>query len=393
MKMITFAPVALAVLALSGCSPAAKPPAPKPETPAKVENRVTESDLTRIVLSKQAEQRLGIETVAVAESSAIKQVTIIGDIQAIPGRSIIVSAPASGVVSRFRQSLTPGMTLHAGQELFHLTPMVAAQRDLRLTFEADLQSAKARFDNATRQASRARQLLRDMAGSQRNVDTAEQEFAQAKAAFEAATQRMKRLETNPLDADVDMAVTTPVGGILRQVQVAQGQTVNAGAPLFEVVDYSKVWLRVPVYAADLKNFNGLDVIRIRDVDGQGESFAGRRAIAPPTADPVAVTSDIYYEIENRDNRLRPGQRMSAELPTRSQTSSAAAVPTSAILYDIHGGTWVYESEGKSSYRRRRVEILHTNGNLVLLARGVSAGMLVVSQGAAELFGTEFGAGH
>lgn len=385
--------MALAFLVLTACTPAPKAAAPKSEPAAKVENRVKESDLTRVVLSKQAEQRLGIETVEVGESSATRQITIIGDIQAIPGRGIIVSAPASGVVSKFRQVLTPGMTLRAGQDLFHLTPMVAPQRDLHLTLNADLESAKARLDNATLQVTRAKQLLRDLAGSQRNVDTAEQEFAQAKAAHDAATQRMKRAESNPLDADVDMVVTAPAGGILRQVQVAQGQNVNAGAPLFEIVDYSKVWLRVPVYAADVKDLGALDVIRVRDVDGQGQTFEGRRVAAPPTADPLAATSDIYYEIDNRDNRLRPGQRMSASLPTRSQTNLAKTVPASAILYDVHGGAWVYESEGNSTYRRRKVEILDTNGQRVLLARGLANGIKVVSQGAAELFGTEFGAGH
>jgi hypothetical protein len=85
--------------------------------------------------------------------------------------------------------------------------------------------------------------------------------------------------------------------------------------------------------------------------------------------------------------------MSAALPTRSQTNLAKTVPASAILYDVHGGTWVYEFEGNSTYRRRKVEILDTNGNRVLLARGLANGIRVVSQGAAELFGTEFGAGH
>jgi hypothetical protein len=44
------------------------------------------------------------------------------------------------------------------------------------------------------------------------------------------------------------------------------------------------------------------------------------------------------------------------------------------------------------FTRRRVDVIRTVGRETLLARGVSPGDPVVSAGAVELFGTEFGAG-
>lgn len=380
---------------LSGCGSAPSAP-PKAETtapPAKVDNRVKESDLTRVTLSPEAEKRLGIEFATVAERTASDQIRIAGDVLAIPGKALIVTAPASGTVALSNSGITVGQTVRNGQPIFRLTPMLAPQRDLKTTYEADLQSAKSRFDTAKQQLDRARQLLRDMAGSKRNVELADQEFGQSKAAYDAAQERLKRLETHPLDADVEMAIVSPSDGMLRQILAAQGQSVSAGASLFEVADLRTVWLRVPVYSGDLKAIGAVSTVTIRDIDGTGPVLQGRRVEAPPTADPLAVTSDLYYEITNPGLQLRPGQRLSATLPLRTAGRKGLSVPLSAVLYDVHGGTWIYVNDAPHVYRRQRVELAETDGTTAFLSRGAAPGLQVVAQGATELFGTEFGAGH
>lgn len=360
---------------------------------AKVDNRVKEGDLTRVTLTPEAEKRLGIEIAPVAEQTASNQLRIAGDILAIPGKALIVGAPASGTVALTNKGIAVGQVVRSGQPIFRLTPMLAPQRDLKTTYEADLLSAKSRFDTAKQQLDRAQQLLRDMAGSKRNVELADQEFGQAKAAYDAAQERLKRLETHPLDADVEMTIVAPSDGILRQMLAAEGQNVNAGAALFEVADLRSVWLRVPVYSGDLKEIGAAATIVVRDIDGGGPVLHGRRVDAPPTADPLAVTSDLYYEIANANLQLRPGQRLTAILPMRATGRKGLSVPLSAVLYDIHGGTWVYVNDAPHVYRRRRVELTETIGGTAFLSRGVTPGLKVVAQGATELFGTEFGAGH
>jgi membrane fusion protein, heavy metal efflux system len=53
---------------------------------------------------------------------------------------------------------------------------------------------------------------------------------------------------------------------------------------------------------------------------------------------------------------------------------------------------VYVEEAPRVYRRVAVEPVRTQGGYTLLARGPASGARVVKAGAAELFGTEFGAG-
>lgn len=361
--------------------------------PAKVENRVKESDLTRITLVPEAEKRLGIELAPVVEQTTTNRLTIAGEVFPIPGKALIVTAPVSGPVALARRDLRVGQFVKTGEPIFRLTPMLAAQRDLKTTYEADLQSAKSRLDTATQQLDRARQLLRDMAGSKRNVELADQEFGQAKAAYDAADLRLKRLESHPLDADVDMTIPAPADGLLRQIQASDGQNVNAGAPLFEVADFRTVWLRVPVYAGDLKEVERATIVDVRDVDGTGRVRKARLVSAPPTADPFAITADLYYELANTDGALRPGQRLSVSLPLQSQNHTGLAAPASAILYDNYGSAWVYVNVAPHIYQRQRVDLMEITEATAFLRRGVKVGMNLVVQGAAELFGTEFGAGH
>ena len=81
-----------------------------------------------------------------------------------------------------------------------------------------------------------------------------------------------------------------------------------------------------------------------------------------------------------------------ELPLKS-TQKGLVVPETSVLYDIHGDAWVYEDLGSNAYARRRVQIARHAGDRAVIARGIAEGAKVVTTGAAELFGTEFGAGH
>lgn len=382
----------LAGAVTAACTSKGESPKSSAPAAAKVDNRVKESDLTQITLTQEAAKRLGIELVAAVDSEIAAQIALAGEVLPASGKTIQVNAPVAGSLAALRSSLVPGQTVRKGEPIFRLTPLAGVQRDLRVTVDADVKATKARLDTAAHQLERSRQLLRDLAGSQRNVEAAEQEFAQASAAFDAAVARVRQVNTRPLETDVQMTVTAPDNGIVRQVQAVAGQAVSAGTPLFEVVDLSRVWLRVPVYAGHADALSSQREVTVQSVDGTGPIRKATRVLAPPTADPLAVTADLYFELPNPRGQLRPGQRLTVRIPSRTRIGKSLMVPAAAILYDVQGGAWVYVNESGYVYRRQRVELLETQGSSAYLARGINAGTKVVTSGAAELFGTEFGAG-
>jgi len=69
-----------------------------------------------------------------------------------------------------------------------------------------------------------------------------------------------------------------------------------------------------------------------------------------------------------------------------------AVPMGAILYDVYGGTWTYVAKDSIHMVRTRVELGDIVDGRAIIVRGLTPGVRVVTAGAAELFGTEFGVG-
>ena len=68
------------------------------------------------------------------------------------------------------------------------------------------------------------------------------------------------------------------------------------------------------------------------------------------------------------------------------------IPYSAVMYHYDGTTWTYMDQGGNSYLRSPIEIDHITGDKAYLTAGPPIGQTVVTVGAAELYGVEFGIG-
>ena len=75
------------------------------------------------------------------------------------------------------------------------------------------------------------------------------------------------------------------------------------------------------------------------------------------------------------------------------SSMGTSVPYSALIYDPHGRTWVYEQVRPRTFQRARVTVDRVDGDVALLSTAPSAGTKVVSVATAEVYGTEFFSGH
>jgi len=69
------------------------------------------------------------------------------------------------------------------------------------------------------------------------------------------------------------------------------------------------------------------------------------------------------------------------------------MPTAALFYDDAGDTWAFVMGQPNVYARQHVAVAMIEGDTVKLSEGPPAGTQVVTQGAAELYGTEVGVGE
>ena len=67
-------------------------------------------------------------------------------------------------------------------------------------------------------------------------------------------------------------------------------------------------------------------------------------------------------------------------------------PYGALLYDANGGEWIFINPEPAVFTRSPIKVESIVGDKMYLARGPDAGTKLVTHGAAELYGIEFGVG-
>jgi cobalt-zinc-cadmium efflux system membrane fusion protein len=372
-------------------------PAEKSQPPAKVENAVKESALSTVTLSAKAEERLGIEIQTVESRELPGSLKLGGEIISIPGNEVKVAAPVAGTVLKSKSGKIPpaGKFVKQGEEILRLL-MLPPERDL-LGAREEVALKQEQLEVAQAKANRAKQLLASRAISEKVFEETQVELTRARAALKAATGRLNLLSSTDLDSAAGglstLVLESPVQGVLQRIFVAPGQTVPSSTVLFEVASLNPVWVRVPVYVGDLDKIDLQKDASIKPL-GTAQSpifFKARLVQGPPLSDARSASADLFFEISNSERLFRIGQKVSVSLLLKSPEDTLI-VPSSAILYDINGGNWVYAKIAPSVYSRRRVEVSHIVDDFAVLTRGLKVGDQVVVAGAAEIFGTEFGVG-
>jgi len=396
----------LVLVFLCSCTPSPKASAEKSPAPAKVSGpELKESELTTITLTAEAESRLGIRTAPIISGGPANVRRFTAEVLLPPGKILTVAAPVSGTLRPSSIPLVPGTAVKQGQILFELTPLLALPRDLRVTAEADVEQARTRVETAKLRKARADKMLLDQVGTVRAQEDATNELALAQSTLDAAQARLSQIVKAPLEGDVVVSVRAPRDGMIRQIFSAPGQPVSGGTPLVEVADLQTLWLRMAVYSGEASFIPAGAAVQVETLSGQALG-PSRPVAAPPTGDPLATTVDFYYEAPRTNTPLKPGERLLLVVPSRTSKNSSAAsshstsssdsqrgqIAWSAIVYDIHGGTWLYEQAINRRYIRHRVLLDTSSGGTAYLASHPPAGTRIVIAGAAELWGVEFGAG-
>lgn len=391
MRMRALTLLALYALLLAGCGD--KKPAAASAPAAKVEGPVKESELNAVTLTPEAETRVGIEVTAVERRQVADTKMIAGEVVVPPGMSLDVAAPVAGTIaSTSAGAVNAGRRVRRGEALFRIIPLLPAERDLRINAERDVEAAAATVEAARKKVARAEQLFADGSGSRRSLEEAGAELGNAEAAAKAGRERLAVVNRSPINQANEIVVSAPSDGVVETVDAAPGQSVAASAKLLRISRIDRLWIKVAIYAGDRRTFDlqrGADVLRLDDPpDAPG--LPARQVAAPPTANPGAAAVDVVFELTGPGD-LQPGERVLVRLSGRGG-DAATVIPASALLHDIHGSVWVYEQTAAHVFARRRVEVRDTTGGMAVLVRGLKPGALVVTTGAAELYGVEFGAG-
>jgi hypothetical protein len=121
------------------------------------------------------------------------------------------------------------------------------------------------------------------------------------------------------------------------------------------------------------------------------SSASKEGEGPAKVEPV-VGTNLSRVILTAEAAKRLGIQTASVRDTQVRDQQRKVVPYAAVLYDLHGETWVYTNPSPLTFVRNRVSIDNIDGDLAVLSQGPPSGTAVVTVGVPELYGTEFEGG-
>ncbi len=240
-------------------------------------------------------------------------------------------------------------------------------------------------DSAFAQADLERKLGLFGKGSLAKVqlDAAQLQADRAQAAIEGARIELGSARRSTRDTKLE----APIAGIVARRTVDLGDTIGPGAPLLDLVDLSKIRVRVGLVGSELGRLDEQASAELRIEDLGGELFTGKFAAAAPSADPITGLFDIEYHIDNPEGRIRAGMVATAVLPLRS-TNDRVVVPRAALTR--RGGELVVfelvelvARPGQAAEHVARVRAIRTGSyglDEVEVLVGLAAGALVACSG-------------
>lgn len=153
-------------------------------------------------------------------------------------------------------------------------------------------------------------------------------------------------------------------------------------------------VRVPLSAGDLSKVDRSRPAMILPLARTADAVAVKGKVTlPPDDEDTQADLALFYSVEGTAHKLEAGQRVRVELTLAGHGAQRRVIPYSAVIYDLDGETWVYTSPKPLTFVRERIVVDHIADDVAVLSEGLSLGTEIVTVGAAELYGTEFGVGH
>ena len=121
------------------------------------------------------------------------------------------------------------------------------------------------------------------------------------------------------------------------------------------------------------------------------------ACAPTVAKPEKIQPFTLEPIgETGFNRVilteAAAERLGVQTSPVVKHGNQLAVPYSAVIYDLHGETWLYTSPAPFTFVRETITVDFIDGDMAILSVGPASGTEVAMVGVPELYGADTGIG-
>ncbi|EAI6091216.1 efflux RND transporter periplasmic adaptor subunit [Campylobacter coli] len=237
------------------------------------------------------------------------------------------------------------------------------QNDLDIT-KAQLESAKANLESkkvaleiASKQYQREQKLYAAKASSLENLEIQKNNYYSLKASVAELNAQVIQLEITLKNAKKDLdytTITAPIDGVVINVAVDEGQTVNANQntpTIVRIANLDEMEIKMEIAEADVNKIKIGTELEFSLLNDPHKTYRASIASIDPADTEVSDSSSSYssssssssnaiyyyakFYVQNKDNFLRIGMSIQNEIVIAS-VKDVIAVPTYAIKNDAKG---------------------------------------------------------
>lgn len=379
-----------------------KPAAPKAEAHDDEKKEHVEGHEEEVVrLNPDQIRSAGIKTVRVESRRELGLLGATAQIEPASDRQARVGARVPGLVVSLRARVGDRVAKGAVLAVIDSPELGRAK--------ADYVSAIALERVAEGTMSREKALFEKRISAEKDWRDAEAGAVRARAEREAAENQLHALGVGDEDLAAvrreghyssTLGITSPLAGVVTEASATIGQSVDASAPLFTVMDLREVWIAVDVFERDIEKVERGQKVRVVVTAFPDRKLEGTVQSVAATLDPASRTVKVRVALPNPDGLLKPGMFATAVISGSTGRGAEAdgvlLVPTIAVQREGNRSI-VFVVRGPGQFAAREVKAGHEADGMVHIEQGLKPGETVVTSGSfvlkSEQAKSEMGEGH
>ena len=185
------------------------------------------------------------------------------------------------------------------------------------------------------------------------------------------------------EAGIYFDILSPISGTVTHRDVAIGDYVKEGSPLFEVTDLSKVWILFDAYESDLPWVKKGDSIRFTLASMPGMQHQAKVSYIDPLIDAKTRVASVRVEMENNEMQFKPEMFVSGILQSKAAVGQEQLlIPKTAVLWTgKRAVVYVRVPQRETpTFIYREIVLGPESGAYYVVAQGLSLGEEIAANG-------------
>lgn len=307
-----------------------------------------------IVLTEEAIQLANIQTSVVLQSSALKEIRLLGRVKPDERKLFSQVSHIPGRIERLYVNFT-GEKVHKGQKIVRIysPDLISAQKELFETIKSK--------DVYPQLYTASRNKLKLWKLSEAQIDAIE--------------------KSGNVQEQID--ILSDYSGYVMKKNIELGDYVMAGGNLFDIANLSSVWVMFEAYESDIPWIHIGDLVQFTIQAIPGKNFKGKVTYVDPFVSSNTRVAKVRVELNNPSNKLLPEMYASgiinANLPNKK---NALIIPKSSVLWTGKRAV-VYVKmphEKTISFVYREITLGLDMGDFYIVEDGLKEGEVIVTNG-------------